>query len=34
VQLIGMQLGMRNPVVDQTVAQVDERLAANRQKAA
>ena len=34
VQLIGQQLGMRHPVVDQTVAQVDARLAANRQKAA
>jgi hypothetical protein len=30
VQLIGAQLGMRNPVVDQTVAQVDARLAKNR----
>ena len=34
VQLIGRQLGMNHPVVDQTVAQVDERLAANRAKAA
>ena len=34
VQLIGQQLGMRHPVVDRTVALVDERLAANRQKAA
>src|SRR5437764_3159791 len=34
VQLIGAQLGMRNAVVDQTVAQVDERLAKNRQAAA
>jgi len=34
VQLIGQQLGMHHPVVDQTVAQVDERLAANRAKAA
>jgi hypothetical protein len=34
VQLIGAQLGMRHPVVDRTVALVDERLAANRQKAA
>ncbi|HYU12019.1 MAG TPA: hypothetical protein VEK82_05535, partial [Stellaceae bacterium] len=30
VQLIAAQYGMRNAVVDQTVAQVDERLAANR----
>ncbi len=34
VQLIGAQLGMRNATVDRTVAQVDERVAANRQKAA
>ena len=34
VQLIGQQFGMRHPVVDRTVALVDERLAANRQKAA
>jgi len=34
VQLIGQQLGMQHPVVDQTVAQVDQRLAANRAKAA
>ena len=34
VQLIGQQLGMRHPVVDQTVAQIDERLATNRAKAA
>jgi hypothetical protein len=34
VQLIGAQYAMRNPIVDRTVAQVDERLAANRQKAA
>src|SRR5215211_1117733 len=34
VQLIGQQLGMHHPVVDRTVALVDERLAANRQKAA
>src|SRR5579863_3198731 len=34
VQLIGAQLGMRNPIVDQTVATVDERIAANRKKAA
>jgi hypothetical protein len=34
VQLIGAQLGMRNPIVDQTVATVDERIAANRAKAA
>src|ERR1700674_3115907 len=34
VQLIGAQLGMHNAVVDQTVAQVDERLAANRKAAA
>jgi hypothetical protein len=34
VQLIGAQYGMRNAVVDQTVAQVDERIAANRRKAA
>jgi hypothetical protein len=34
VQLIAAQFGMKNPVVDATVAQVDERLAANRAKAA
>src|SRR5271156_3144506 len=34
VQLIAAQYGMRNAVVDQTVAQVDERLAANRKAAA
>jgi hypothetical protein len=34
VQLIGAQYGMKNAVVDATVAQVDARLAANRQKAA
>jgi hypothetical protein len=34
VQLIAVQLGMRNAVVDQTVAQVDARLAANRKAAA
>jgi hypothetical protein len=34
VQLIGAQYGMRNAVVDRTVALVDERLAANRKKAA
>ena len=34
VQLIGAQSGMRNTVVDQTVALVDERLAANRKAAA
>ena len=33
VQLIAAQYGMKHPVVDQTVAQVDARLAANRQKA-
>jgi len=33
VQLIAAQYGMRNAVVDQTVAQVDERLAANRKAA-
>jgi hypothetical protein len=33
VQLIAAQLGMRNATVDQTVAQVDERLAANRKAA-
>jgi len=30
VQLIGAQYGMRHPIVDQTVALVDARLAANR----
>jgi hypothetical protein len=34
VQLIGAQYGMRNTVVEQTVALVDERLAANRKAAA
>ncbi len=34
VQLIGAQYGMQNAVVDQTVALVDARLAANRKKAA
>ena len=34
VQLIGAQYGMRNTVVDQTVALVDARLAANRKTAA
>src|SRR5437588_5488431 len=34
VQLVAAQYGMRNAVVDQTVAQVDERLAANRKAAA
>jgi hypothetical protein len=34
VQLIAAQYGMRNPVVDQTVALVDTRLAANRKTAA
>jgi hypothetical protein len=34
VQLIAAQYGMRNATVDQTVAQVDERLAANRKAAA
>jgi hypothetical protein len=34
VQLIAAELGMRNAVVDQTVAQVDARLAANRKAAA
>src|SRR5438270_2020923 len=33
VQLIAAQYGMGHPVVDQTVAQVDERIAKNRQKA-
>src|SRR5436305_11733426 len=33
VQLIAAQYGMKHPVVDQTVAQVDARLATNRQKA-
>jgi hypothetical protein len=33
VQLIAAQYGMKHPVVDQTVTQVDARLAANRQKA-
>jgi hypothetical protein len=34
VQAVGMQIGMRNPVVDATVALVDARLAANRKAAA
>jgi hypothetical protein len=34
VQLIAAELGMHNAIVDQTVAQVDERLAANRKAAA
>ncbi len=34
VQLIAPQCGMHNAVVDQTVAQVDARLAANRKAAA
>ena len=34
VQTIGMQIGMRNSVVDETVALVDARLAVNRKAAA
>jgi hypothetical protein len=34
VQMIGAQFGMRHPVVDQTVAEVDARLAINRKAAA
>jgi hypothetical protein len=34
VQLIAAQMGMHNATVDQTVAQVDARLAANRKAAA
>jgi hypothetical protein len=34
VQMLGAQHGMRNPVVDQTVATVDARLETNRKKAA
>jgi hypothetical protein len=34
VQLIAAQKGMRNPVIDATVALVDARLDANRKKAA
>jgi hypothetical protein len=34
VQMLGAQLGMRNTVVDQTVALIDARLAANRKAAA
>jgi len=34
VQLIAAQKGMRNPIVDETVALVDAQLAANRKKAA
>ena len=34
VQMIGAQFGMRHPIVDQTVAEVDARLAINRKAAA
>jgi hypothetical protein len=34
VQAIGAQFGMRHPIVDQTVAEVDARLAINRKAAA
>jgi len=34
VQLIAWQMGMRHPVIDATVALVDQRLEANRKKAA
>ena len=34
VQLIAKQKGLSHPVIDATVALVDERLAANRKKAA
>jgi hypothetical protein len=34
VQMIGAQYGMRHPIVDQTVAEVDARLAINRKAAA
>jgi hypothetical protein len=34
VQLIATQRGLRNAIIDATVAQVDARLAANRKKAA
>jgi hypothetical protein len=34
VQLVGRQFGMTHPIVDRTVAQVDERIEANRKKAA
>jgi hypothetical protein len=34
VQAIGAQFGMRHAIVDQTVAVVDARLAANRKAAA
>ncbi len=34
VQSIGMQKGRQNPIVDQTVALVDEQLAVNRKAAA
>jgi hypothetical protein len=34
VQTIGAQFGMRHPIVDQTVAEVDARLAINRKAAA
>jgi hypothetical protein len=34
VQLVGRQFGMAHPIVDRTVAQVDERIDANRKKAA
>ena len=32
--MIGAQFGMRNPIVDQAVAEVDARLAINRKAAA
>jgi hypothetical protein len=34
VQTIGAQYGLRHPVLDETVALVDARLAANRKQAA
>jgi hypothetical protein len=34
VQMIGAQFGLRHPIVDQTVAEVDARLAINRKAAA
>jgi hypothetical protein len=34
VQLIARQMGLRNPIIDATVALVDSRLEANRRKAA
>ena len=34
VQMIGAQFGMRHLIVDQTVAEVDARLAINRKAAA